>query len=125
MSEIKTDKSVTPEYLAWLESIGPRAGVGGNEVWNARQAEIADLRSENQALADDKKAEQEIANFHLGQWELREKENIRLKELLSQALGALKIGRIMGLADDGTYTLDLTPKIQREAIQSIEKEGIK
>jgi hypothetical protein len=41
---IKTDQSVTPEYLAWLDSIGPRHGVGGNEAWNARQPEIDDLR---------------------------------------------------------------------------------
>jgi len=31
--QAKTDQSVTPEYLAWLESLYPaRNGVGGNEA---------------------------------------------------------------------------------------------
>jgi hypothetical protein len=29
------DDAVTPEYLAWLEAIYPRHGVGGNVAWNA------------------------------------------------------------------------------------------
>lgn len=35
----ETDSSVTPEYIAWLESLYPaRNGVGGNEAWNAGAA---------------------------------------------------------------------------------------
>ena len=34
--QAKTDQTVPPEYLAWLESLYPeRNGVGGNEAWNA------------------------------------------------------------------------------------------
>ena len=59
-----TDQSVTPEYLSWLVSVQPRAGVGGNEAWNAGVA----WAKAAPVTADDLKEPKNGKQWHVEWW---------------------------------------------------------